>query len=234
MGMQWPPRPGPIERHVSERLGGRCVDDFPHVDVHAVAHQGHFVYQRDVDHAKCIFEQLHHFSHSSRSDRNHRVQRLAVEQRANLRADRRDTAQPLWEYFSFEIFRCPGRRAPAKSTGKNARRLSDRPCEHGEHQFIGGAGIGGGFEDDQHTGVKIFRDRLAGADDIAHIRILGLAQWSGDADIDGVEIGDGGESVVALIRPFSTRGFSTESECPEYRTRRDSGCPLSSGRCRCR
>ena len=39
IGMQWPPRPGLIERHETERLGLGGVNDFPNVDAKPVAHQ---------------------------------------------------------------------------------------------------------------------------------------------------------------------------------------------------
>src|SRR5487761_2151754 len=37
-----------IERHKAEGLGGGRVDHFPNVDVHAIAHQRHFIHQAGV------------------------------------------------------------------------------------------------------------------------------------------------------------------------------------------
>ncbi len=41
--------------------------------------------------------------------------------------------------------------------------------------------------------MEILRDFLAGGHDVAHVRIFGLAQRRGHADVDGVEIADGGK-----------------------------------------
>src|SRR5579862_1487444 len=41
--------------------------------------------------------------------------------------------------------------------------------------------------------MEIFGDLLAGADDEAHVRVLGLAQGRGHADVDGIELTDDAE-----------------------------------------
>jgi len=56
--------------------------------------------------------------------------------------------------------------------------------------------------------MKVPGDFLAGGDDIAHVRVFGLAQRCGYADVDGVQIGHGRKSEVARSFPDSTSGPS--------------------------
>ncbi len=60
-----------------------------------------------------------------------------------------------------------------------------------QQNLFGGAGVGGGFENHQLAGVKVMGDFLTGADDEAHVRVLGFPERRGDADVDGVELEDG-------------------------------------------
>ena len=41
--------------------------------------------------------------------------------------------------------------------------------------------------------MKVLGDFLAGGDDIAHVRVFGFAQRRGDADVDRIQLGYGGE-----------------------------------------
>ncbi len=75
-----PAQPGArIEGHEAERLGGRRVDDLPHVDVHLVAHERDLVHQPDVHAAERVLEQLHRLRHLGRAHRHDRVRALGVE-----------------------------------------------------------------------------------------------------------------------------------------------------------
>ena len=55
-----------VERHESERLGFRCIDDFPDVDSHGAVHCLEFVDQGDVDAPKSVFEELGGLSGATR------------------------------------------------------------------------------------------------------------------------------------------------------------------------
>ena len=76
---------------------------------------------------------------------------------------------------------------------KVAASLEAELLEGGQKQLVGGARVGSGFEDDEQAGVKVFGDLLDGGHDVTHVRVLGFAQRSGDADVNGVEIAHHGE-----------------------------------------
>ena len=82
-------------------------------------------------------------------------------------------------------------------------------------------GIGGGFQNDQHAGMEVLGDLLAGGHDVAHVRVFGLAQRRGHADVDGVELGDHGEIRGGAEFLPSTRGLVPLKEYPGRRIRRD-------------
>jgi hypothetical protein len=52
-----------IEGHEAERLRARRIDDFPHVDVHAVRHQRQLVDETDIHRPERVLEQLDHLRH---------------------------------------------------------------------------------------------------------------------------------------------------------------------------
>ena len=81
-----------IERHEAERLRRGGVDDFPHVDVEAMAHQRDLVDEPDVDRAERVFEQLHHFGDARVADLDHLVDDLPVERRGQVGARLVDSA----------------------------------------------------------------------------------------------------------------------------------------------
>ena len=55
---------------------------------------------------------------------------------------------------------------------------------------VGGAGIGGGFEDNQCAGLQVRRNRPGGIQDISQIRSVIFLQRSRHADDDGGTFGD--------------------------------------------
>ena len=50
-----------VEGHKAERFGSGGVDYFPNVEIQAVAHEGNFVDQTDINRAEGVFQQLDHF-----------------------------------------------------------------------------------------------------------------------------------------------------------------------------
>ncbi len=64
------------------------------------------------------------------------------------------------------------------------------PLQHRQHQLVGGPRICGRFQDHQLAGAEVLGGLLAGRHDVAHVGIFGLAQRSGDRDVDGIQIGD--------------------------------------------
>ena len=67
-----------IKRHKAKGLGGRGVDDFPDIDVHAGCQKLELVYQSYIHAAENILEQLGHFGGTSGADRNHFCDDLCV------------------------------------------------------------------------------------------------------------------------------------------------------------
>ena len=177
-----------IERHESERLGGRGVDHFPDVDAHAIAHQRHFVDQADIDHAEGVFEQLHHLGHAGGADRHHLFKSLRIEQRAQLGACGRNAAHHFRDVRGL-VLRVAGIDALRRKTQEEV--LAHLPAgrfQHGQNQLVGGSRIGGGFQNHQLAGPEVFRRLLAGGHDVTHVRIFGLAQGRGHRDVDGIEV----------------------------------------------
>ena len=149
-----PAKSGPrVEWLEAEGLGGGGVDHFPDVDPHTVAHHGELVHQADVDHPVSVLEQLHHLGDAGGADRHHSVQRLGIERRACFGAGGRDAADDLGDVLGLVL-----RIARIDALGREAEEeilaaLEPGPFEHGQQEFLGGAGIGGRFEDHQQSGV---------------------------------------------------------------------------------
>ena len=82
--------------------------------------------------------------------------------------------------------------------------------QHGQQQFVCGAGIGGGFQNYEHARVEVLDDFLARRHDVTHVGVFGLAQGRGHADVDGVEIADhrkiGGGDDFACLHQFAESG----------------------------
>ena len=119
--MQCPPRPGPgIERHEAERLGLRGLDHLPDVDAHPVEDHLELVHERDVDRAEDVLEQLRGLGDPARRDRDHLVERGAVERRGGLGGRRRRRRRPPSGWSScVKSLRCPDPRAPARRRARS-------------------------------------------------------------------------------------------------------------------
>src|SRR5262249_49373029 len=155
----------------------------PHVDAHAIAHHGDLVHQADIDHAKGVLEQFHHLGHTGRADGHYFLQRLRVEQPAHLRACGSDAA----DYFG-DIERLVIGIAWVDALRREAEKeilayAQIVLLQHREYKLVGCAGIRGRFENHEHACVEVPGDLLRRRDDVAHVRILGLAQGRRDADV---------------------------------------------------
>src|SRR5918995_1686157 len=84
-----------IERHKPEGLGLGRLDNLPDVHVHAVAEEGEFVYQGDVDTPKNILEQLGHLSAFGGRYWVNLLHYIAVELRGPLGAS--------WSYSTYDL-----------------------------------------------------------------------------------------------------------------------------------
>ena len=62
-----------VVREKTVGLRGGRVDHLPDVDSEAVAHESHFVDERDVDHAETVFNQLCHLRGTQGGDRDQTI-----------------------------------------------------------------------------------------------------------------------------------------------------------------
>ena len=151
------------------------------------------IHQADVDHAESVLEQLHHLGNLRGADRHHSLERLRIEQRAHLRARRRRSADYLRNVPRL-VIGLPGSTRSGEKHRKKSRPTSNPDfSQHRQNQLVGRAGIGGRFKNHQHARMEVFRDLLARRDDVAHVRILGLAQRRRNADVDRVQFRNDGE-----------------------------------------
>ena len=85
-----------IERLEAVRLRLCRLDDLPDVDAHAVADDGHFVGEADVDVAVRVLEQLLHLRDGRGADLVHAAfEHMAVQRRGDLGAVLSDAADDL-------------------------------------------------------------------------------------------------------------------------------------------
>ena len=67
--------------------------------------------------------------------------------------------------------------------------------EHGAELAVGGAGVGGGFQADEHALAQVGGDGLAGVGDVGDVGLAVLVEGGGHADDDGLHAGADGEVV---------------------------------------
>src|SRR5262245_9887344 len=73
-----------IERHKSERLGCRRLDDFPRVDTQVIAELGELVHKRDVNGSESILEQLGALGNAGARDLMDPLHNRLVERRSHF------------------------------------------------------------------------------------------------------------------------------------------------------
>ena len=203
-----------IKRHEAERLGGGGVDDFPDVDVHARSQKFEFVDEGDVDAAKNIFEQLGHFRGARGADGNDFGDHLGVDGESGAAAGRIDAAddfgnlrQAILLVAGIFAFRGKGQEKVGGNIfafdagGDGAAQTAF--FENREDQFFGGAGISGGFENDELAALQIGLNRDGGLFDVAEVRFAAFVERSRNTNEDGVgflELGKiGGGAEVAAV-----------------------------------
>jgi hypothetical protein len=149
-----------VERHEPERLRPRGVDDFPHVDVHLLAHQRQLVHQPDVDSPKRVFEQLHHLGDAGRRDRDDGGDDLLVERSGDVGRGLIDAADDFRRVARVPLGICRIDALRRKREKEVAPGDQSAPFEHRAHHFFGGAGVSGRLEHHQLTCAQILRHLL--------------------------------------------------------------------------
>ena len=142
--------PGPgREAHVPEGLGGGGVDGLPHVDTELAGEHGDLIDQGDVDVAEGVLEQLGDLRHPRARDGDGALDQSVVEALDLGQAGGRDAGDHLGR-----VLEAPVRIAGVDPLGavaqveRTARHQARALLEDRSRQLFGGAGIGGGLEDD--------------------------------------------------------------------------------------
>ena len=113
---------------------------------------------------------------------------LSVKGRCEAAAGERDAADDLWNILDLEggVPRIDTLRGECQEeivADSGSVLLEER-----QEQFLGGSGIGGALQDDQVPRADASGGFLGGGDHVGDVRVLGLPQWCGDADDDGVTL----------------------------------------------
>ena len=166
---------------------------------HAQAEHFQFVDQSDVHAAEDIFEQLGHFRGAGGADRNDARHDLGVKRHGGAAAGWIDAADDLGNLRQAELLVAGifalGRKGQ-EEVAWNVFALGARGdgaaqttlFENGKDKFLGGAGIGGGLENDELALLQVRLDGQGGIFDVAQIGLATLIERSGHADDDGVGV----------------------------------------------
>ena len=151
-----------VEGLEAEGLGAGGGDDLPDVDAHGGEDDFHFVDQGDVDGAVDVFQQLGGFGDLGGGDGDDFVDGLLVEGDGDFAGDFVDAADEFGDglgggVFSAGVFAFGGEGEEEVGAAAQAAGL-----EQGQDDFAGGAGIGGGFEDDELSGAEAAGDFVGG------------------------------------------------------------------------
>jgi hypothetical protein len=187
------PEPWPREEgHEAEGLGGGGADDLEGVDSEPARELGHLVDEADVDRAEGVLQQLDHLGGVGARHGDHVVDDLRVEGLAHGEAPRRGAAEDLGRVAGAVVL--VARIDPlGAEADEDVLAQGEAPGQRRDQHLAGGARVGGGLQHDEHVLVLVLRDLLGGREDVADVRLLGLVERGGDADDDGVRLGqDGG------------------------------------------
>src|SRR6202008_4796707 len=163
-----------------------------------------FVDQGDVDASEDVFEQLGHFRGAGSADGNDTSNDLAVERNRRAAAGGIDAADDFGNLRQ-AVLLVPGifalRRKGEKEIERHVfvfRTGSDGAAEaalfqNREDKFLGGAGIGGGFEDNQLPADEMRLNGLRRVLDVTEVGLAGFIQRRGNANDNGVPFRELGE-----------------------------------------
>ncbi|EGJ75134.1 putative nucleotide sugar dehydrogenase [Streptomyces sp. Tu6071] len=145
----------------AEGFGGCAVDGVPQVDAEFMAEHGHLVHQRDVDVTVCVLDELGHLGFAGSCGLYDLVDEFPVERGSGTRAiggvaaddlgSVADSEEPIARVDAFG-----GEGEVEIGSGSEARTLKYRA-----HYLVGGARVGGRFQDYQRAGTQMAADRDA-------------------------------------------------------------------------
>src|SRR5580658_7970812 len=143
-----------VEGLEPERLAAGGGDDLPDIDAHSRQDDFHFVDQGDVHGAVYVFQKLGGLGDLGGGDGDHFVDGLLVEGDGDFAGDFVDSADEFGDglrvgVFSAGVFAFGGEGEEEVGAASQAARF-----EQAQNDLAGGAGIGGGFEDDQLSGTE--------------------------------------------------------------------------------
>ncbi len=148
-----------VERDEPEGFGRGSRDDVPDVDTQLVANDGHFVRERAVDDPEGVFEDFRHFRlPRAFDDVDGRIEHGFIQFARDSRTLRRASADDFRRVFGL-VARVAGVDSFGRegemdvASDDEARLFEERP-----EDFVGGPGVGRGFEHDEHRTVKVRDD----------------------------------------------------------------------------
>ncbi len=193
-----------IEGGEAEGFGLGGFDDFPEVDVHAVAQDGELVDKADVDVAVGVLENLGHLGHGRGGGAEHAVLQEGFVHGADYIAGVcTETAYHLGGVLGLEISVARIDTLRGETEVEVLAALETALLEDGLKQLFGGAGVGGALEHDHHALVEVLGYLAGGRLDIADVGLLVGIEGGGHADGDEVdateltEVGGGTEHAFA-------------------------------------
>ena len=178
------------EGHEAEGLGGRRGDDLPDVDAHGLVDLLELVDQGDVHAAEGVLGDLGGLGGAAAAHGHEGVDGLGVELGDGLKAGGGVAADDLGDAGddAVRVARVLALGAEGQvevGAGLEAAAL----FEHGAELAVRGAGVGGGFQADEHPLVQVRGDGAARVGDVGDVRLAVLVQRRGHADDDGLDIG---------------------------------------------
>ena len=137
------------EGHEAEGLGARRLDDFPDVDVHAVAEHLHLVDHGDVHAAEDVLEQLGELGHAGARHGHRVLEGARVEGLGDLEAGGRVAADDLRNRLGVEALVARVLALGAEGQVEVHAGLEAALLQQGLEDLVRGARVGGGLEDEE-------------------------------------------------------------------------------------
>ncbi len=183
-----------VKGHEAERLRFRSLDDFPDVDVHGAVNELELVHEGDVHGAEDVFQQLGCLGHAAGADGHQLLDGDAVEGDCLVQTGRGQAADDLGDGGDLAV-----RIAGILALGREgeveigSRDKAGAFFQDSAEFAIGGTGIGGGFQDDERALLQVRGEGAAGIEHVAEVRLAEVVERRGDAEDDGIHLGDAGE-----------------------------------------
>ena len=184
------------EGHEAEGLGGGRGDDLPDVDAHGLVDLLELVDQGDVHAAEGVLGDFGGLGGAAAADGHEGVDGLGIELGDGLEAGGGVAADDLGDGGDDAVGVAGVLALGAEGEVEVGAGLEAAALlEHGAELAVGGAGIGGGFEADEHALAQMRGDGAAGVGDVGDVGLTVLVEGRGHADDDGVHAVAHGEIV---------------------------------------